>query len=160
MYLDQETVEILDQGKSQSILLFSFLEMALLFTRNANDPGNPVDYPRDQPQVPLFFTGPSDALTSSPWKQYQEFRKAPPCTPKIDRSNSNKLRPADTEAWWRANSDRFPLVYDAYREWCCSPGAATSVERLWSKATRIDDRLRCRLSPDMMEALLFMMKNQ
>jgi len=69
---------------------------------------------------------------------------------------SNKDDPA---VWFRTHSS-FSHVYQLFREWCGAPAAATSVERLWSQATFLDDRLRARMDPDLLSARLFVQKNR
>lgn len=61
-------------------------------------------------------------------------------------------------AWFKSHSE-FRHIFKLYRKWCATPAAATSVERLWSQATFLDDRLRARMSPDLLATRLFIQKN-
>ena len=95
--------------------------------------------------------------TIFPEDEFRSFLALPACSPQYE---DGKKMPANPAAWWMAvGKSSCPNVFKLYRQWCCSPGAATSVERLWSNATRIDDRLRCRIQPEMMTSLLFFKKN-
>lgn len=60
---------------------------------------------------------------------------------------------------WLISHD-FPELFKLYQSWCAAPAAATSVERLWSNATFLDDRLRARMDPDFLALRLFIMKNR
>jgi len=56
-------------------------------------------------------------------------------------------------------SHHLHLMVRLFCQWCCTPASAASVERLWSSATFLDDRLRARMSPDLIASRLFIQKN-
>lgn len=62
-------------------------------------------------------------------------------------------------AWFESHHE-FRHIFKLYCKWCATPAAATSVERLWSQATFLDDRLRSRMSPDFLSVRLFLQKNE
>lgn len=80
--------------------------------------------------------------------QFDEYMRAKPC-------------PVENEckSWFQLHTE-LNIGFTLFKKWCCVHASATSVERLWSRATYLDDRLRARMSPDLLADRLFLQKNQ
>ena len=101
--------------------------------------------------ISLIFEDPEQEV-GDVLEEFNQFMALTPARP------TNGSLP-DARAWWTLEKRaRYPNMFSLYRKWCSVPGSSTSVERLWSIATRVDNRLRSRLAPETMISLLFFIK--
>ncbi len=87
-----------------------------------------------------------------------------------DRYFSNESNSAETEVknllcdnpvnWRKANTERFPRLAKLARQYLCIPGTSVPSERVSSAAGLTVNRLRTRLTPDHVDLLIFLNKNQ
>ena len=68
-------------------------------------------------------------------------------------------RKEDPFVWWRSNSSRFPRLSYLAKKFLSIPATSTPSERVFSVAGIVVDRKRCALTPDMVNALVFLHKN-
>ena len=62
--------------------------------------------------------------------------------------------------WWKLNSARFPRVAQVARTILSIPATSTPAERVFSGSGNIVDKKRNRLKPSMVDALVFLNKNE
>ena len=69
--------------------------------------------------------------------------------------------PAETEplCWWKTNAPRYPLVSIIARKFLCIPATSVPSERIFSAAGYVVSKLRASLSPENVDALLFLRQN-
>ena len=58
------------------------------------------------------------------------------------------------------DNHNFPTIMLLYRRYCCTPGAATSIERVWSEAGHLKTKRRNRLGGDVINERLQYKKNK
>ena len=61
--------------------------------------------------------------------------------------------------WWKGSSCRFPCLSILAKKFLAIPATSTSTERVFSIAGIVVDRKRCALTPEMVDALVFLHKN-
>lgn len=105
------------------------------------------DAPTSKTKAPQFWTVPQKPIILQPEDELDDYLRAEGCPKETPVSQ------------WFVINPKFPRIFKLYRKWCCSPGASTSVERLWSSASHLDGRLRARLSPELIGERLFIKKN-
>lgn len=62
--------------------------------------------------------------------------------------------------WWKTNMERFPRLAKLARQYLCIPGTSVPSERVFSAAGLTVNRLRTRLTPEHVDMLIFLNKNQ
>lgn len=62
--------------------------------------------------------------------------------------------------WWKANATRFPRLSRLAKGYLCIPGTSVPSERVFSTAGLTVNRLRTRLTPEHVNMLIFLNKNQ
>ena len=62
--------------------------------------------------------------------------------------------------WWKTNQARFPRLAKLARRYLCIPGTSVPSERVFSAAGLTVNRLRTRLTPEHVDMLIFLNKNQ
>ncbi len=62
--------------------------------------------------------------------------------------------------WWKANATRFPRLSRLAKGYLCIPGTSVPSERVFSAAGLTVNRLRTRLTPEHVNMLIFLNKNQ
>ena len=69
--------------------------------------------------------------------------------------------PADTDplCWWKTNASRYPYLSILARKFLCIPATSVPSERIFSAAGHIVSKLRASLSPENVDALLFLRQN-
>lgn len=65
----------------------------------------------------------------------------------------------DPVTWWKTEAKNFPALAILARKYLCICGTSVPSERLFSKGGYIVNGLRCRLSPDKVNMLLFLSRN-
>ena len=68
-------------------------------------------------------------------------------------------RKDDPFCWWKGNSNRFPHLSILAKKFLAIPATSTPSERVFSVAGIVVDRKRCALTPEMIDALVFLHKN-
>ncbi|CAL9703775.1 unnamed protein product [Knipowitschia caucasica] len=58
--------------------------------------------------------------------------------------------------WWKANSDRYPMLATLAKSYICIPGTSTPSERLFSAAGNIASKKRASLSQEHIDMLTFL----
>ena len=61
--------------------------------------------------------------------------------------------------WWKGNSNRFSHLSILAKKFLAIPATSTPSERVFSVAGIVVDRKRCALTPEMVDALVFLHKN-
>ena len=61
--------------------------------------------------------------------------------------------------WWKKEAESFPALAILARKYLCLCGTSVPSERLFSKGGYIVNGMRCRLTPDKVNMLLFLAKN-
>ena len=82
-------------------------------------------------------------------KEVDSFLKDPP--PHLD-SNPTE--------WWKANEGRFPRLAKVARRYLCIPATSVPSERVFSAAGLTVTRLRSRLTPEHVDMIIFLNKNE
>ena len=79
----------------------------------------------------------------------------------IDRYvDGNLIDPScDPMNWWRKEAENYPVLAILARKYLCICGTSVPSERLFSKGGYIVNGLRCRLTPDKVNMLLFLSRN-
>ena len=74
---------------------------------------------------------------------------------------SEVAAPSSTQPlkWWCANSDRFPHLSKLAKSVLCIPATSVPSERVFSAAGHIVSKLRAALSPENVDALIFLQQN-
>ena len=74
---------------------------------------------------------------------------------------AEKPAPADTEPlfWWKMNAPRYSFLSILARKFLCIPATSVPSERIFSAAGYIVSKLRASLSPENVDALLFLRQN-
>lgn len=69
---------------------------------------------------------------------------------------------ADTEplSWWKVNATRYPTMSELAKQLLCIPATSVPSERVFSAAGYIVSKLRAALSPENVDALLFLRQNK
>jgi len=69
---------------------------------------------------------------------------------------------ADTEplCWWKVNAARYPKMNELAKQLLCIPATSVPSERIFSAAGHIVSKLRAALSPENVDALLFLRQNK
>lgn len=62
--------------------------------------------------------------------------------------------------WWRSNAERFPHLQHLARKFLCIPATSVPSERVFSAAGTIVSKLRSALSPENVDALIFLQTNR
>ncbi|XP_064414839.1 E3 SUMO-protein ligase ZBED1-like [Latimeria chalumnae] len=62
--------------------------------------------------------------------------------------------------WWKINAQRFPRLVKLAKSYLCIPGSSVPAERVFSNAGLTVNRLRTRLTPEHVNMLIFLNKNQ
>lgn len=62
--------------------------------------------------------------------------------------------------WWRAHHMRFPRLASLAERYLCIPGTSVPSERVFSAAGLVVNRLRTRLTPEHVDMLVFLNKNE
>ena len=73
------------------------------------------------------------------------------------------LEPASVEPalkWWKNRSNVFPNVAILAKKYLCIPASSVPSERIFSLASNIVTKKRCRLSSEMVDHLIFLHKNR
>ena len=65
----------------------------------------------------------------------------------------------DPLCWWKGSSSRFPCLSILAKKFLAIPATSTPSERVFSVAGIVVDRKRCALTPEMVDALVFLHKN-
>ena len=65
----------------------------------------------------------------------------------------------DPFCWWKGNSNRFSRLSILAKKFLAIPATSTPSERVFSAAGIVVDRKRCPLTPEMVDALVFLHKN-
>ena len=65
----------------------------------------------------------------------------------------------DPLTWWRRNRARFPLMASLARQYLCVPATSVPAEHVFSVCGLVVNKLRCRLFPENVDALVFLCKN-
>ncbi|KAL2083718.1 hypothetical protein ACEWY4_021491 [Coilia grayii] len=61
--------------------------------------------------------------------------------------------------WWRANQSRFPQLASLAERYLCIPGTSVPSERVFSTAGLVVNRLLTQLTPEHVDMLVFLNKN-
>ena len=73
-------------------------------------------------------------------------------------------RPVPTDRdpllWWKTNQERFPHIAELAISLLCIPGTSVPAEQVFSCSGLIVDKLRCSLSPENVNMLVFLSKNK
>ncbi len=80
----------------------------------------------------------------------------------VDTYMRDNLPSLDTDPleWWKIQKTRFPRLAILARRYLCIPGTSVPSERIFSTAGLTVNRLRTRLTPEHVNMLLFLNKNQ
>ncbi|XP_064414915.1 E3 SUMO-protein ligase ZBED1-like [Latimeria chalumnae] len=62
--------------------------------------------------------------------------------------------------WWKINAQRFPRLVKLAKSYLCIPGSSVPAERAFSNTGLTVNRLRTRLTPEHVNMLIFLNKNQ
>jgi len=65
----------------------------------------------------------------------------------------------DPLSWWKENRHRYPRLSVLVEQYMCVPATSVPAERVFSAAGLVVNRLRSRLSPEHVDMLLFLRKN-
>ncbi|XP_065893497.1 uncharacterized protein [Dysidea avara] len=65
----------------------------------------------------------------------------------------------DPICWWKVNGSRFPHLENLARKYLAIPVTSTPSERVFSVAGIVVDKRRAALTPEMIDALVFLNKN-
>jgi len=65
----------------------------------------------------------------------------------------------DPLSWWKENRHRYPRLSVLVEQYMCVPATSVPSERVFSAAGLVVNRLRSRLSPEHVDMLLFLRKN-
>lgn len=65
----------------------------------------------------------------------------------------------DALSWWKENRHRYPRLSVLVEQYMCVPATSVPSERVFSAAGLVVNRLRSRLSPEHVDMLLFLRKN-
>jgi len=68
-------------------------------------------------------------------------------------------RKDDPFCWWRVNDSRFPHLQHLAKKCLAIPATSTPSERVFSVAGIVVDKRRAALTPEMIDALVFLNKN-
>eukprot|EP00117_Sycon_ciliatum_P005371 scpid60508/ scgid5098/ Zinc finger BED domain-containing protein 1; Putative Ac-like transposable element; dREF homolog len=63
-------------------------------------------------------------------------------------------------AWWKVNHHRFPHVAEVARRYLSASATSVPSERVFSSAGLLVNKLRCRLSPAHVDAVIFLNMNK
>jgi hypothetical protein len=66
---------------------------------------------------------------------------------------------ANLHQWWKSHAEEFPTFYLLAKLYLFIPATSAGPERMFSKARRVLDRLRLRLTPEHAELLVFLREN-
>jgi hypothetical protein len=69
------------------------------------------------------------------------------------------LEDADLHSWWQSHARTFPGFYRLAQLYLIIPPTSAGVERMFSKARRVLDRLRLRMKPEKAELLVYLREN-
>ncbi|KAM4549130.1 E3 SUMO-protein ligase ZBED1-like [Odontesthes bonariensis] len=75
------------------------------------------------------------------------------------RKDSRPSLDSNPLEWWRANHPRFPRLASLAERYLCIPGTSVPSERVFSAAGLVVNRLRTRLTPEHVDMLVFLNKN-
>lgn len=110
----------------------------------AND-GEDEPVPSHRRRLSLFFGEDYRESSRDEWEQFL----MEPCIPPDE----------DPIHWWRDNTKRFKKLGRLAHRYLCVPATSVPAERVFSAAGLIVNRLRCRLSPEHVDMLVFLNKN-
>ena len=65
----------------------------------------------------------------------------------------------DVQEWWASNASKFPTVAKMARQWLSSPATSAEVERVFTKAGKMNDDHKKRTSEDLLCENLFVGAN-
>ena len=60
----------------------------------------------------------------------------------------------DPLAWWADHQQTFPVLASVARRLLAIPASSAPTERVFSKLARINSKERCKMKPDLADALL------
>lgn len=80
----------------------------------------------------------------------------------VDRylAEGNIAREEDPLAYWSHSKAAYPFLYKLVKQFLCSPASSVPCERVFSKAGEILSKRRNRLSPKVLDSILFLNKNR
>ena len=86
---------------------------------------------------------------------------------KVDDQNQDEVHSYDSEpasnsnlSWWKNHEHKNSKLARLANKYLCIPASSVSSERIFSLAGNIINKKRCRLSPDMVDMLVFLNKNR
>ncbi|XP_055035972.2 E3 SUMO-protein ligase ZBED1-like [Misgurnus anguillicaudatus] len=109
----------------------------------ADEEDEPV--PSHRRRLSLFFGEDYSESSRDEWEQFL----TEPCIPPDE----------DPINWWKDNTKRFKKLGHLAHRYLCVPATSVPAERVFSAAGLIVNRLRCRLSPEHVDMLVFLNKN-
>ena len=85
----------------------------------------------------------------------------------VDDQNQDEVHSYDSElasnsnlSWWKNHEHKNSKLARLAKKYLCIPASSVSSERIFSLAGNIINKKRCRLSPDMVDMLVFLNKNR
>ncbi|CAM4480393.1 unnamed protein product [Leuciscus chuanchicus] len=111
----------------------------------ASDGDESVPVPSHRRRLSLFF---GEDYRESSRDEWEPFLMEPCIPPDEDPMN-----------WWQDNTKRFKKLGRLAHRYLCVPATSVPAERVFSAAGLIVNRLRCRLSPEHVDMLVFLNKN-
>ncbi|XDV26736.1 hypothetical protein PO909_030371 [Leuciscus waleckii] len=111
----------------------------------ASDGDESVPVPSHRRRLSLFFGEDYRESSRDEWEQFL----MEPCIPPDE----------DPMNWWQDNTKRFKKLGRLAHRYLCVPATSVPAERVFSAAGLIVNRLRCRLSPEHVDMLVFLNKN-
>lgn len=60
------------------------------------------------------------------------------------------------DGFWSKYASKYPRVHRVALKYCYLPATSTATERVFSASTRLDTKLRSRLTPDIFDAMIFL----
>jgi hypothetical protein len=106
------------------------------------------------------LTSESDTMEFSRTRRFQNSPE--PYPSEWERYTSQQL-PASADDrlhdWWQAHQTEFPCFYRLAQLYLIIPATSAGVERMFSQARRVLDRLRLRMKPENAELLVYLREN-
>lgn len=113
--------------------------------------------------VPFKVTVRNDNVEPSPKRRKLAFLTPRKSRPGIDELRRYLVESVDEETnpldWWKQNEVRFPRVAQVARSVLAIPATSVPSERIFSSAGLLVTKLRNRLSPDLVDKIVFLRKN-